>query len=148
MKRSVTVLALLASLAIAPAAGAGGMDHEGIKAAVVAAYVEGIHINGDPEAIRAGFHPDFVMSILRDGEIVQVTRDEWIERIEEGRAKREANPKPDVAYEFTHVDQTANAAVARIELHRDGEHVYTDYLSLYRFADGWKIVGKIFASHR
>jgi hypothetical protein len=44
------------------------------------------------------------------------------------------------------VDITNNEAVARVEVHRDGKHIFTDYLSLYKFADGWKIVGKIFQS--
>ena len=39
------------------------------------------------------------------------------------------------------------AAVVRLELYRDGKHTFTDYLSLYRFADGWKIVSKIFHVH-
>lgn len=38
-------------------------------------------------------------------------------------------------------------AVARVELHVDGEHAYTDYLGLYRTWDGWKIVNKHFQSH-
>ena len=42
------------------------------------------------------------------------------------------------------MDVTGKAAVARVELFRDGKHVFTDYLSLYQFADGWKIVAKIF----
>jgi hypothetical protein len=35
----------------------------------------------------------------------------------------------------------------RLELRRDGKHVFTDHLSLYRFADGWKIVSKTFQAH-
>ena len=44
------------------------------------------------------------------------------------------------------MDVTGKSAVARVEIHRDGKHVFTDYLSLYQFADGWKIVAKIFQS--
>ncbi len=31
---------------------------------------------------------------------------------------------------------------------RDGKHVFTDYMSLYKVGDDWKIVGKIFHRHR
>jgi ketosteroid isomerase-like protein len=48
---------------------------------------------------------------------------------------------------MTQASRMKAAAVARVEVHRDGKHIFTDYLSLYRFADGWKIVGKIFQSH-
>jgi hypothetical protein len=34
-----------------------------------------------------------------------------------------------------------------VELTRDGQLVFTDYLLLYRFGDGWKIVGKVFHCH-
>jgi len=45
------------------------------------------------------------------------------------------------------VNVTGNAAVARVEIYRDGKHAFTDYLSLYKFPDGWLIVGKIFQAH-
>jgi len=55
-------------------------------------------------------------------------------------------PVEEIRAEFPLVDITNNEAVARVEVHRDGKHIFTDYLSLYKFADGWKTVGKIFQS--
>ena len=49
--------------------------------------------------------------------------------------------------EIPMVDVTGDAAVARVELYKDGKHIYSDYMSLYRFDDGWKIVGKIYHRH-
>ena len=40
-----------------------------------------------------------------------------------------------------------NTASVRVEVFRDGKHTFTDYLLLYKFADGWKIVSKAFYSH-
>jgi ketosteroid isomerase-like protein len=136
-------LAVLASAAPASAADA---DQEAVKAVVLSAYVEGVHVKGDPALMRAGFHPDFRMLTLRQGALVPVTLDDWAARIEKGARERKG-PPPAVRHEFTHVDVAGNAAVVRLELHRDGKHVFTDYLSLYRFADGWKIVSKTFHSH-
>jgi hypothetical protein len=45
------------------------------------------------------------------------------------------------------VDVTGNAAIAKIEVFKDSRHVYTDYMSLYKFKDGWKIVNKIYQKH-
>jgi Putative lumazine-binding len=59
----------------------------------------------------------------------------------------EATPRPAIRHEFTSVDVTDDAAVARVEIYRDGTHAFTDYLSLYRFPDGWRIVSKIFQAH-
>jgi len=124
-------------------ASAADGDRQAIETVVRSAYVEGVHIKGDPALMRKGFHPDFRMFMLRDGALVTVTLDEWAGRIEKG-ARERTGPAPQIRAEFPLVDVTNDEAVARVEIHRDGKHIFTDYLSLYRFADGWKIVGKIF----
>ena len=42
---------------------------------------------------------------------------------------------------------TGNTASARVEVYRDGKHTFTDYLLLYKFTDGWKIVSKADHAH-
>ena len=128
-------------------AAADDADAEAVKSVVRTAYVEGVHVKGDPALMRTGFHPDFRMFTLRDGVLAMVTLDEWAARIEKGAAERKG-PPPQVRHEFSLVDVTGNAAVAKVELHRDGKHVFSDYLSLYRFPDGWKIVAKTFHTHK
>ena len=77
-----------------------------------------------------------------------VTLDEWAGRIE-ARAKENPNAPPaPVTAEFTQIDVTGNAAVAKVDVYRSGKHTFTDYLSLYKFPHGWKIVGKIFRPTR
>ena len=118
-----------------------------VKAVVQSAYVEGVHAKGDASLMRQGFHPDFRMLVLRDGKMSAVTLEEWIGRLE---ARNKENPnaaKPAIKAEYPMVDVTGNAAVVRVELFRDGKHTFTDYISLYKFPDGWKIVGKIFQAH-
>ena len=135
------VAAVFAAAAAAPA------DVEAVKAVVKSAYVDGVHAKADVALMRAGFHPAFRMLTLRDGALTPVTLDEWAGRIEKGAADRSA-PRPEIRHEFTTVDVTGDAAVVRLELYRGGKHAFTDYLSLYRFADGWKIVAKTFQAHR
>jgi hypothetical protein len=145
MRQRATVLAV--SLVFAAGAFAGEpAEVDAVRAVVTSAYVEGVHRQGDPALMRAGFHPDFRMYTLRDGKVGFVTLEEWAERI--GRsAKERKGPAPKVEANFTQVDVTGSAAVARIELHRDGKHVFTDYLSLYELPEGWRIVAKTFQSH-
>ena len=47
-----------------------------------------------------------------------------------------------VTAEFTRLEVAGDAAFCRLEVSRDGKRTFTDFLALYRFADGWKIVGK------
>ena len=136
--------AILASLVAGEAAAADG-DRQAIESVIRTAYIEGVHVKGDPALMRKGFHPDFRMFMLRDGALTTITLDEWAGRIEKA-ARERTGPAPQIRAEFPLVDITNNEAVARVEVHRDGKHIFTDYLSLYKFADGWKIVGKIFQS--
>jgi ketosteroid isomerase-like protein len=143
MSRRSLTSTLLAALAAGSAVADEAADREAVKAVVRSAYVEGVHAKGDPALMRQGFHPDFRMLVLRDGTMTAVTLEEWVARLEKG-ARERTEPRPAVEHEFTHVDVTGSAAVARVEIKRAGKHVFTDYLSLYRFPDGWKIVGKIY----
>jgi len=118
---------------------------DAVNAAIVQvvdeAYVQGIHLDADAEKVRKGMHESFVMFVRTDAGVNQVTRDAWVARLK----PREASaPRPDIKADITVLDQTGDAAVVRVHLFRDGKQIFTDYISLYRFADGWKLVGKTF----
>jgi hypothetical protein len=135
------VVALL--MAAAPPAVAG---EAGPIEVVQAAYVDGIHRNADVDAMMAGFHPDFIMFLNTDEGMKTLTRHEWATRV----AKAGADPDREIheiAAKLDIVGQSGKAAVVKVELERDGKHVYTDFLSLYETADGWKIIAKIYQRH-
>jgi hypothetical protein len=147
MTRTLIAAAAAAALAGSAQAQTGpDADRKAIEAVVRSAYVEGVHAKPSAEAMRKGFHPEFRMYVLRDGVVSVVTRDEWAARIEKGAADRK-DPLPEIRAEFTLVNVTGNTAVAQVQLYRAGKHVFTDDLSLYRTAEGWKIVAKVFQSH-
>lgn len=146
MTRTFAAAATAALLALPAYAQDPASDSRAVEAVVRTAYVEGVHAKPSGAAMRQGFHPDFRMFTLRDGALTTVTLDDWAARIDKAAAERKG-PAPEVRAEFTRIDVTGNAAVAQVQLHRGGKHVFTDFLSLYRFQDGWKIVGKIFHAH-
>jgi hypothetical protein len=115
-------------------------DEDQIRQVITSAYIDGLHMNGSRDDIRAGFHPDFVMKVLGDNGVTDVTIEEWIARLPaEGNA-----PGYEVTARFPQVIVTGTAAVAQVEVMYDGDQVFTDYMSLYRFPEGWRIVAKIF----
>jgi hypothetical protein len=147
MNRNCLVAAAAAALAVPVYARTSpDADRQAIEAVVRSAYVDGVHARPSGAAMRAGFHPDFRMFALRHGALTTVTLDEWAGRIDKAAAEGKA-PAPEIRAEFTRIDVTGNAAVAQVQIRRDGKHIFTDFLSLYRFPDGWKIVGKIFHAH-
>jgi ketosteroid isomerase-like protein len=143
-------LAVVLAVPAEVAAESRSPEQQAVVEVVTAAYVDGIHNYRDPAAIRQGFHPDFEMLILRDDKLEKLPIARWIATIEERNAK-EPPPARDTprttTASFPLVEVTGTAAVCKVELVREGKLVFTDYLSLYRFADGWKIVGKSFYRH-
>ena len=122
-------------------------DVAAIKTVIEEAYIKGIHIDQNVEAIRKGFHPAFTMYAYKDGQISTTSIEQWISSIEEGKKKNPNRPKVETKHEFVSVEVSGNAAVARLEMYKDGKHVFTDFMSLYKFDDGWKIVAKIYYRH-
>lgn len=137
---AAAVVASLTAFAAPATPGADNPDAEAIRQVITSAYVEGLHMNGSRDAIRAGFHPDFVMKVLTEEGISDVTIEEWIARLPE-----EGTPPPrTVDHEIPDVSVSGVAATARVEILFDGRLVFTDYMSLYKIGDDWRIVAKIF----
>lgn len=143
-----TIIAFLAVAALAPLAAQVPVGEDAAAAAIEAvierAYIGGIWTRGDEEAARAGFDASFVMQVAREDGVQSTSLDAWLERLGlDGEPLRE-----NVTHEIEVLDVTGRAAVARVELHADGKPLYTDYMSLYRFSDGWRIVAKTFHAHK
>lgn len=144
----IAALAVLFVSCICPHSFAAMEDSmEAVKKVIEESYIRGIHIERNIPAIRKGFHPDFTMFILKEGVVEKLSISEWIESIEKSLADNPNPPKREITWEFPMVEVSGDAAVARIEMYRDGKHIFTDFMSLYRFGDGWKIVGKIYFRH-
>lgn len=159
--RRRTALALAVALGASPLASLGPAmaaeealsgEREAIVRVVTDAYVDGVHNFRDPAAMRRGFHPDFEMFLLRDGKLVRVPLAKWIEAME-ARNLKEPPPRPtadaprETTANFAAVDVTGTAATCKVEIWRGGKQLFTDYLALYKFDDGWKIIAKSFFSH-
>lgn len=121
-------------------------DEEAIKAVITSAYVEGIQNRGNTEDIRTGFHPSFNMLRMMQNEIKPLPIEEWIASIEKSKAENPAQP-PRTEAKFLNVDVTGYAAVVKLELFRENKKTFTDYLVLYKFTEGWRIVSKTFYRH-
>lgn len=142
MKKQLTTLFFLSIAATSFAQ----TDEEAVKQVVTSAYVQGIHNAGPIDDIRKGFHPSFEMLRLMNNEVKPLPIEEWITNIEKSRKD---NPPSGIKTEgkFISVDVTGTAAIVELELFRDSKKIFTDYLVLYKFNEGWKIVSKTFYRH-
>lgn len=142
-KRLALCLTILC-LAFATAASANEAGDAAIIEVVDRAYVQGIHLDADADKVRSGMHESFIMFVRTENGVNQLTRDAWIARL---KPRAESTPRPPVTADIKVLDHTGDAAIVKVELFRDGKHLFTDYISLYRFEDGWKLVGKTFHRH-
>lgn len=127
----------------------GGDDKTAVEQVIKSAYFNGAFNDLDTESMKKGFHPDFAIFSAKGKKLGKYPIGIWIERTE----KRKSDPGFDPAQvardcRITNLDVTGGCATAKVEIHKKGKLVYTDYLSLLKFEDGWKIVAKVYHSHK
>ena len=124
-------------------------DDAAVRDLVNRAYCNGAYNALDTEAMAKGFHPEFAIISAGSDALGRYTIAEWIAAIE----KRKSAPGFELASAkrqcyLTSVDVTGDVANVKMEVRKDGMRIYTDYLFLLCFADGWKIVSKIYQDHQ
>lgn len=123
-------------------------DEEAIRTLIQTAYVEGLQNEGDTVKINRGFHPGFEMLMAgKGGTLEKYSIAEWKKRIRtslaEGKLPRREGER--ISVRFQDISVNGNAAVARFEFYAGTRLAFIDYLMLYKYEEGWKIVGKIYA---
>lgn len=124
-------------------------EEEAIRQVIQTSYVDGLQNKGKTSDIEMGFHPGFELLGMNDGQLTKWPIYSWIEYHEKKLAKDPSPPAENevVTAKFPLIDITGDAAVAKVELYKDNSLIFTDYLSLYKFEEGWKIVSKIYYRH-
>jgi hypothetical protein len=120
-------------------------EKDAIKKVIEKAYIQGIHTTQDEGEVKSGFHSDFAMLVLQKDELEKVDVDLWLERVETMKANNPEMWSAETTYTFDMIDIAGSAAVAKLNVHKGPVHFSTDYMLLYKFEDGWKIVSKIFS---
>ncbi len=143
MKKLMLVVLLTSAFVLT----AQNVEKEAIKKVIQTAYVDGLQNEGDLKKIDSGIHPGFVLLGIGEG------NDMWKYPIADWKAKTEKKVKDGelprkgddkVSIKFKTIDITGTAAIAKIEFYVGDKLTYVDYISLYKFEDGWKMVNKIY----
>ena len=103
-------------------------------------YLHGLKFN-DVDSLKKAFFPEAKLYFVkRDNTLGQLTQEQWYKGFAQSAGQEE---KGDL--QITEVDITGNAASVKVvEVYEKSK--YTDYLSLLKFTDGWKIVNKIYVA--
>lgn len=122
------------------------MEEVAIKNTIQAAYVDGLFNDGDTLAIRKGFHPTFRLLGQQEEGMRILDIETWIDSVrgglEKGRYPRSKDKRVSVV--FQRVDIVENVASVKMDFLVGGEKRYVDFIQLYRFEKGWKIVHKVY----
>jgi hypothetical protein len=125
-------------------------DQAAIKKVILDAYRDGIGNVGDVEAMKKGFHKEFnLLGIDRDGlGVWKLPIADWMKSVEKKKKDGKYPPKEKISFKFLQVDVVGTAGMAKIEFYVGEKLTYTDFLLLYKFKDGWKLVSKIYYQHK
>jgi Putative lumazine-binding len=110
---------------------------------VLQTYFDGLYEN-DPKKIAEVFHPVSHLFSVTDGKLADLPREAWFEMMSKRQsAKAQGLPRHDWVVT---IDQSGPAtAFAKVNCQLPPRY-FTDYLTLTKLADGWKIVSKTFHS--
>lgn len=111
------------------------------------AYAEGLQNEGDSLKIDQGFHPDFYLlgkgdSLALRKYAITDWRNRQIKNKASGKLPRPADREVSLIYDF--IDITGDVAVAKVNYFEGELQTYVDYISLYHYGNGWKIISKIY----
>lgn len=148
MKKAACALLLALGISSTTFADTNNEDIEGIKYVIQTAYVDGILNLGKVSDIKKGFHPDFGLLYVRENQLGILTRDRWLKKVERVKKEKSVSPDNKASVTFLYVDAIGDTGMAKFEIRRGSKLVYTDYLTLLKFAEGWRIVSKISHHHK
>jgi len=144
--KAVLFIFLFSALLIS---GMYGGDKEDIVRVVESGYFNGAFNDLDTEAMEKSFDPTFAIFSAKGNELRRYPIDVWLQGIK----KRKAAPDFDKSKvkrvcRIVNIDVTGVCASVKVEIDKEGKLIYTDYLSLLKFEDGWKIVAKVYHHHK
>ncbi len=108
-------------------------------------YIAAAYNNIDIEILKKGFHESFTWQGMHHDRLFVWTLPQWIILLD-----REKWLRPDwnnrTTAEIQVIGIEGNASVAKVDIYNNQVHDSTDFLSLYKLKEGWKITNRI--SHR
>jgi hypothetical protein len=147
MKKSVVsvltmTIILIASFGFSQKTDDQEKEKQAIEKVIRTSYVDGIFNEGSVDKIKTGWYPSCdicIYSVSKDT-CTKSKAYRFIPMFE----KNPAGLAPGTTCKIPFIHVTGYEAIAIVEIYLEERQVYTDYMNLYKFADGWKIVTKTF----
>jgi len=108
---------------------------------VLQTYFDGVY-EGDSTKLARAFHDVAHLFGVEDGKLTDLPREQWLESVR-GRQSAQSRdlPRQDWVVQIDRSGPTTAFAKVHCQI---PPRYFTDYLTLAKLADGWKIVSKTF----
>lgn len=124
------------------------MEEKKIKKLIEEGYLNGALNEMNTESMLKAYHADFAIFFSDGNQLKKLPLQDWKTLVDHyKKSDMSQSGLRNMTYEFEEINITDKAAAVKLKLYRNGELIFTDYLSLLKFEDGWKIVAKIYNEH-
>ncbi|WP_165025832.1 nuclear transport factor 2 family protein [Dysgonomonas sp. ZJ279] len=124
------------------------MEEQKIEKLLEEKYINAVANELNTDKMLELFHPDFAIFSADGNNLAKFPLLEWKKVIDDYKVDNKGNADlRNLTHEFVFIDITGTAAIAKVQLYRRGELIATDYISLLKFNNDWKIVAKVPYAH-
>ena len=116
-------------------------EKEAVKETVQKA-IDANYNSGNIELIEKFHHPGFNLLIVNNNKLHYISLKRIIKGVENKKAKGEYPPKEKISIKFLSVEVAGYAATTRFDYYKGEKHTCADFMSLYKFKEGWRIVSQ------
>lgn len=118
-----------------------------IEEVIREAYINGVYNTGYLLSVTQGFSPDFTAIVFEDKDQSRLeTIEDWVKKTEQNKASGNLPLKGDqeVSFSIVKLEISNNIANARVQFMVGGKVQHTDFIGLYKFSTGWKLVNMMY----
>lgn len=142
-----TLILLFSKSLIAQSKGRAYDNAAAIEEVIREAYINGVYNEGYMLSVTQGFSPDFTAIIFEDKDQSRLEAiEDWIQKTEQNKASGKLPLSGDqkVTFSIEKLEISNNIANARVNFMVGGKVQHTDFIGLYKFSTGWKLVNMMY----
>ncbi len=118
-------------------------EKEAIKTVIQSALVDGYLNNYDIEEMKKGIHPEFRIMELRTNKLSKRGFEALLDYAKKVKPNRPNGREVKVSVKFLLVDVIGSIGCAKVEFYVGPTLHGTDFITLLKFEEGWKLMGSV-----
>ncbi len=104
--------------------------------------IDAMYNLGDIERIRKHYHPGYILQIMNQNYLSVIPLHNRIEKKRQDHQKGVYPTKDKISIKFISINVQGHAAIVYFDYFKGKQKTCADFMSLYRFKEGWRIVNQ------